>query len=336
MEIQFYLIFSLYGLRYGINTLQVQEISKLPELTPVVTAPPQMIGVVNLRGKIVPVIDLNLQFGRQSNTYQLSDHIIFLEHQNQLLGLIANQVQDVKSIRSDCIDTQFADSFSDRNHPIVEGIAHLEGNLITLLNPEQLLQWSVRALSLPADHSISDSLPSTPYAHFSPEDQQILQERTQNLMQRAEAEDTAESYPIAVMEIRGEYFGIDLTSVREFTTICTVTPIPCCPDYVIGNINLRGEIVTLMSLHSILNVARPNSHQAIVVAVDDITAGIVVDQILDVIDIQSSVMTTLPVAVRSEGQNYTKGTASYHDHTITLLDVPKLLAQGELVVNELI
>jgi purine-binding chemotaxis protein CheW len=74
--------------------------------------------------------------------------------------------------------------------------------------------------------------------------------------------------------------------------------------------------------------------RAIVVTAEDITAGITVDDVLDVTYLHPLAIKPLPTAVRTESQGYLKGTAVYGDTMMTILDLPRLLTQGELVVNE--
>lgn len=342
MENHYYLIFSLHELFYGIDTLRVQEIVNLPELIPVIAAPPNVVGVVNLRSRIVPVLDLGAQFGLSSETYSLSDRVIFLEHQDKMIGVIVNQVHEVKAISPDCIDVQFSDKFSNRWGSQVSGVAKLEDNLITLLNIEDLFQSVTLPLcfqeNAPSDPKpeIHTTVQPSAFSGFSPEERSILRDRARSLMRRSETENTTALMSYAVLQISGECFGIELSTVREFTDVHAITPVPCCPAHIMGNINLRGEIVTLISLHDALNVEKPKNNQAVVVTVEDITAGITVDKVLDVVYIQPGTIKVLPTATRADGQDYSKGITSYSDRTMTLLDLPKLLTQSELVVNEVV
>ncbi|XHX78642.1 MAG: chemotaxis protein CheW [Stenomitos frigidus ULC029] len=338
MENQSYLLFSLHGLLYGIETLHVREIVLLPELIPTIAAPVDMVGIINLRERIVPIMDLDLHFGHQPSAYQLSDRIIFLEYQDALIGIIVNQVHDVKMIDHTCISTQNVYETANDAATFTSGIARIGDDLITLLRVDSLFHATPLPL-LSAEHDVSAALgtcaaTTTAASHFSSEEQSILRDRARNLMQRSETQDLTGLLSFAVLKIGEEYFGIETAIVREFTDISNVTPIPCCPDYIIGNLNLRGEIITLLSLHHMLNTAPADTKKAIVVAVADIIAGITVDDVLDVIYIHPSTIKPLPAAARIESQTYSNGMAAYNDKMITLLDLHRLLTQGELVVNE--
>ncbi|MBM0744620.1 purine-binding chemotaxis protein CheW [Phormidium sp. CLA17] len=339
MENQSYLLFSLHGLMYGVETLHVREIVLLPELMPLVSATVDIVGIINLRERIVPIMDLDLHFGYQPSAYQLSDRIIFLEHQDALIGMIVHQVHDVKTIDWACISTEITYEATKDVAPFISGIARIDDDLITLLRVESLFQ----SLTLPttlvengASASLQQVARATPTtgSHVSPEEQIILHDRARSLSQRSETQELAGLLSFAVLKIGEEYFGIETTVMREFTDVSHVTPIPCCPDYIIGNLNLRGEIITLLSLHHILNTAQADTKKAIVVMVEDIIAGITVDEVLDVIYIHPSTIQPLPAAARVESQTYSNGMAAYANKMMTLLDLPRLLTQGELVVNE--
>lgn len=75
METKPDLIFSLDNLYYGIDTQVVQEIFYLLELAPITEAPPDIVGILNLRGKIVPVMHLDIRLGHQIQECRLSDSV---------------------------------------------------------------------------------------------------------------------------------------------------------------------------------------------------------------------------------------------------------------------
>lgn len=143
--------------------------------------------------------------------------------------------------------------------------------------------------------------------------------------------------PLAVIGFGNEYFGLDLKLVREFTNIGDLTPIPCCPNYIVGNINLRGEIVTLVDIRTVLNL--PNTpvsvgSPAVVIQVDDIVAGLPVDRVLEMASLNSTDMTPLSGILSDFGEQYIRGTALFQEKILRVLDLPKLFTKGELVVNE--
>ena len=74
--------------------------------------------------------------------------------------------------------------------------------------------------------------------------------------------------------------------------------------------------------------------KAMVVHLNDLLVGVLVDDVFDVMYLRASDMTTVPAALQAESKEYLKGTAPYGGKMLSILDVPKLLASEDLVVNE--
>ncbi|MBD2122798.1 chemotaxis protein CheW [Trichocoleus sp. FACHB-262] len=336
-----YLVFSLHGSLYGLEANLIQEIFYLPELTTAVEMPPDFIGLINLRGKVLPVMDLDRRFGRQPQDYQLSDSIIVLEWQELMIGILVNQVDEVKNL--DLASIEVAVPYgreAETTSRFTAGIAKVDGEIITILNQKNLVRYpsvnevltSLEGVVEPASYSTSEFCP-----HLTAAEKAILRERAANLLQLPQNQDFTGLIPLAVVGLNGEYFGLDLKFVREFTDIRKITPVPCCPDHIIGNMNLRGEIVTLIDARSLLNLAGNPSHsgmKAMIVDIDGLIAGITVDEVFDVSYLQPSELKAVPTTLYSEGSNFLKGTAFYREKMMGILDISKVLDQGNLFVEE--
>jgi purine-binding chemotaxis protein CheW len=355
MNDQSYLMFNLNHSRYGIPATAVQELFFLPEVTAIAETPSTILGVINLRGKFLPVMDLYHRLEQARPPFQLTDSMIVLEWQTQRIGIIVNQVDSVQAIAPDQIAAnvcgQSKESLPDG---LVTGIANVEEGIVTLLNPELLVQHAfIKTVFNPNSDfnngSVNDVLkhPSDSglYDHFDSQKRQILQERTEALRCSIDDEDSSWLLPLAVVGLGGEYFGFGLETVHEFTEIHKITPIPCCPPHIVGNINLRGEIVTLININDVVNlpmngvrsptVGRSTSHQqAVVVRLEERVAGIAVDDIFDVTYIYPSQITTAPIALHSAKDDYLQGVAPYRDRMMSLINLSKLLTSEALVVNE--
>lgn len=349
-----YLIFSVNGSRYGIDTTAVQEIFFLPALTPIDEAPRDIVGVLNLRGEILPVMDLNLRFGQRPRDYKITDSIIVLEWQNIKMGSIVNQVHEVQEIEAEAISTKitYGRQINTPSHNFLAGVAKTMGELVMLLDPAQLIQHSdsidTRILdgnttaiqngrTNPTEVDTPSAEPRRFCPHATPEELAIFRERAENLMRLTEGQDLTGLMAIAVIGLNDEYFGLDLNLVREFTDIRDITPVPCCPEYIIGNMNLRGEIVTLVDIRRALNLPIADFEgvvKAMVVHLDDLVAGITIEEVCDVMYLHPSQLTPVPAAVHSASDEYLRGTAPYRNKMMSLLDLAKILSQGELEVNE--
>jgi len=338
-EAQPYIIFSLNNVRYGLVAICVEEIFSLPELKPVVEAPLDIVGVMNLRGEIIPVMDLNLRFGYRSQSYSLTDCMIVLRWKDVRLGAIVNQVHDVANITKETISKHIYYGIESRETSFVAGIVQVEADIVMLLNHETLIQYSEAIGPRSEEENQSDFLKQKSLQIFSPEataaEREIFQARAENLKHQIEGEDLTGLMPVAVIGLNEEYFGLDLGVVREFTEITQVTPIPCCPPHIVGNMNLRGEIVTLVDIRSVLNLTGNNgtkASKAMIVQIDDLVAGVTVDRVFDVIYL--SQIKPVPSAVHSPQEEYLRGTAMYGENMMSILDLPKIIIQGGLIVDE--
>lgn len=344
MNNKLYLTFNLNDSIYGVEALAVQEVFFLPELTPIPEAPSDIIGVVNLRGEILPVMDLDLRLGHHSQEYCLTDSLIVLELQGFRIGIVVNQVYEVQSISMDAIATDLSYGRKVVTHPhFIVGVAKVADDIVMLLNYENLIRYSqlvqpfsedAIALPLILSQSITERRVFCPNA--TPQARAIFRERAENLMQLSD-QDSAELIPLAVVGLSGEYFGLNLEVVREFTDVRKVTPIPCCPTHIIGNMNLRGEIVTLIDIRSVLNIptiGAGTTSKAMVVQIDDVVAGVAIDEVFDVIYLRSSEIEAIPIAVNFAGKEYLRGATSYREKLMAILDLPEMIASGELAVDD--
>jgi chemotaxis signal transduction protein len=103
-----YLSFSLNAVEYGIGILKIREIIGMLPITPVPHAPPAVKGVINLRGKVIPVVDLRLRFGLPEISYHDRTCIIVLETQTSggsaLMGVVVDSVSEVLHIKAEQIE----------------------------------------------------------------------------------------------------------------------------------------------------------------------------------------------------------------------------------------
>ena len=340
MAIKSYLIFSLHQTRYAIAAEKVKQVFSLPELTFVAGAPSDVIGLLNLHSNFVPVMHLDLRFGHKFEGCNLTDSVIVLESQQLQVGVVVHQIETVAEIDDRYIQADLTYGRSDINRAFIKSVINLDDEMIILLDVDNLVRHSeaLEALVDGDEESLLDTENDFYQRYFSNvslKTKQSLRQRAIALKSSISEERARESIPIAVVGIDGNYFGIDLGIVREFITISRVTIIPCCPDFVIGNMNLRGEILTLVDIRQPLNLTSSNYKQnkAAVVEVEDSIAGIVVDEVYDVIDVYLDELKPTPVATNSNTATYLKGIVRVREQTINLIDLPKLLTGGAMTVE---
>ena len=124
---------------YGVRIGAVREIVRVPEITSVPSAPELIEGVINLRGKIIPVMDLRKRFGQTEIVSDKKNRILVVELENKLIGLIVNAASEVLKIPPSEVDSP-GSVFAEGESSYVTGVGKLKGRLIILLDIAKLLQ----------------------------------------------------------------------------------------------------------------------------------------------------------------------------------------------------
>jgi len=123
---------------FGVRIGSVREIVRVPEITSVPNAQETIEGVINLRGKIIPVIDLRKRFGQTEIQPDKKNRILVVELENKLVGLIVNSASEVLKIPPSEIESP-GSLFADGESSYVTGVGKLKGRLIILLDLGKLL-----------------------------------------------------------------------------------------------------------------------------------------------------------------------------------------------------
>jgi purine-binding chemotaxis protein CheW len=123
---------------YGVPITSLHEIVRVPEITAVPDAPDYLEGVINLRGKIVSVMDLRKRFGEKQTALKRQNRILVVEHSGRLAGLIVDSASEVLKIPSDAVEPPPA-VFQDGGLNCVTGLGKVSGRLVVLLDMSRLL-----------------------------------------------------------------------------------------------------------------------------------------------------------------------------------------------------
>jgi purine-binding chemotaxis protein CheW len=122
---------------FGIEILKVQEIIKMMAITKIPNTPEFIEGIINLRGRIIPVVDLRIKLGLAKQSHTKSTRIVVVELNNQVVGFIVDEVNEVIRITKNTIEEP-PEMISGVNREFVTGIGKLEDRLLILLNLEKV------------------------------------------------------------------------------------------------------------------------------------------------------------------------------------------------------
>jgi purine-binding chemotaxis protein CheW len=133
--------FRLDNEEFGVDILKVQEINKMIDITRIPNAPPFVEGVINLRGKIIPIVDLRKRLGFEGRPFDKSTRIIVVELDGVVLGFIVDSVSEVLRI-SDATVEPPPPLVSGIESEYIEGVGKLDGRLLILLELKKVFTSS--------------------------------------------------------------------------------------------------------------------------------------------------------------------------------------------------
>lgn len=124
---------------YGLLIEITREIIRMVEITPIPETPPFLVGVIDLRGEIVPIVDLRRRLGLEPQEYNLSTPIIISDIKERTTGIIVDQVSEVLTVTKSGICQPTSEVPLPEN--LLEGVLKLDGRLLLLLDLEKALTF---------------------------------------------------------------------------------------------------------------------------------------------------------------------------------------------------
>lgn len=137
-EVLQWVTFHLEDETYGINVMQVQEVLRYSEIAPVPGAPAYVLGIINLRGNVVTVIDTRTRFGLHSAEVTDNSRIVIIEAEKQVIGILVDSVAEVVYLRSSEIDSA-PNIGTEESAKFIQGVSNRDGELLILVDLNKLL-----------------------------------------------------------------------------------------------------------------------------------------------------------------------------------------------------
>lgn len=136
--------FRLENETYGINVMQVQEVLRHTEIAPVPGAPSYVLGIINLRGNVVTVIDTRSRFGLSSTETTDQTRIVIIEAENQVVGIMVDAVAEVVYLRQSEIETT-PNAGNEESAKFIQGVCNKNEELLILVDLEKMMsdeEWA--------------------------------------------------------------------------------------------------------------------------------------------------------------------------------------------------
>ncbi|MFN3238650.1 MAG: chemotaxis protein CheW [Pseudomonadales bacterium] len=136
--------FRLSGETYGVNVMQVQEVLRYTEIAPVPGAPDYVLGIINLRGNVVTVIDTRNRFSLEDDEVTDATRIVIVEADEHVVGLLVDSVAEVVYLRQSEIENP-PNAGHDDSARFIQGVCNKNDELLILVELEKILtdqEWS--------------------------------------------------------------------------------------------------------------------------------------------------------------------------------------------------
>ncbi|USD38650.1 MULTISPECIES: chemotaxis protein CheW [Ferrimonas] len=130
--------FRLDNETYGVNVMQVREVLRFSDIAPVPGAPHYVLGIINLRGNVVTVIDTRSRFALPQADVTDTTRIVIIETESQVVGILVDSVAEVVYLRSSEIDSA-PNVGTEESAKFIQGVSHRDDELLILVDLNKLL-----------------------------------------------------------------------------------------------------------------------------------------------------------------------------------------------------
>ncbi len=310
---QKYLLVGHRGARYALPAAAVREIVWLPALTPLAELPGHIAGVFDLRGRVVPVLDLGVRLGTDPRPPAAGDQVVVLVREPGCIGLLVDDPQDVVSLEDDAFEPAERYQIPGGRIWFVRGALKLDGELVMRLDMDALLQEA------------PDAAPPAPPAG-PPGDVELMARRARELARVPDGAARGERREHALLRLGGELYGLEVAAVAEFARLGSVVPLPGSAPHVAGHMNLRGEILTLIDPRPMMGLSSlPPCADVVVIRRGELRFGFLAEDVEDLVGIDPAGVSPPPAAGRQGAAAFCRGVARVGDHLLSLLDLDGLL-----------
>lgn len=136
--------FCLGDEKYGINVMQVQEVLRISEIAPVPGAPSYVLGIINLRGNVVTVIDTRNRFGLPSKETDEASRVVIIETENHVIGILVDSVAEVVEMRASEIESA-PNVGNEESSKYIQGVTSRGNELLILVDLNKFLNEDEKA-----------------------------------------------------------------------------------------------------------------------------------------------------------------------------------------------
>jgi purine-binding chemotaxis protein CheW len=314
--------FQISAYYFGIDIKMVSEVLRMVEITRMPKSPAFVEGVINIRGRIVPIINLRKLFGLEQKPHTMNTEIIIGKIAEKEIGFTIDQIAEIVTVTVDDILPPDKQTVPMARYLI--GMVTLTQGLMFLIDLTKILDTEKRALL----RKLSPTQKQYEKAEqIVTEEDRILRTRALELSKRKE-EKATKARQIITFNLGDENYGMDITKVREIAPIRDLYHIPSAPKHIMGAINLRGDIIAIMDLKQLFNLSPStitNDTRIIVLGQSFIQIGFVVDSVPDIIELPVDLIEPPLTTIERVQMDYLEGEAQWESKLIGLINVRNII-----------
>ncbi len=324
--------------KYAVNIKQVHEVIRMREITAIPEAARFVEGIINLRGRIITVISLGKKHGLQKLKPPKKTRIIIAKLNSRLIGVIVDEVSDVITLKAGDI-TPPDEALKKAGYLI--GMAKIAQDLILILDLKKLLLDKEKTQPTKSMEKMTQSMeePTQSMEEMKLLEKEKAAENESVIMRQAEESELIDRQKnkkkvrVLSFSLGEENYCIDIKSAKETVKLSRITRVPNAPKFIVGVINLRGEIISLVDIRYFFALKELQKKEDAKVIISDINGpliGVLVDKIKNTLDIEQGHIQSPLATIKDSLAEYTKGQVQLDKKILIFLDLKKVLSCKEI------
>ena len=316
--------FFLAGEELAVPIASVQEIVRLPQITKVPNAPAYVEGIANLRGNILPIVNLRNRLGLEPRPSDDRTRVVVLNSSGATTGIVVDSVAEVLHIEESTLESppQVVSSIEGQ---FLRGLAKIDNGkrLIMIVAEDKILPEGLSLRGAAMDASARSGSAGPAKAERGMDDEEHL----------------------VTFMLASEEFALDIMQIQEIIRVTQITFVPRSPEYVKGVMSLRNRLIPIIDLRkrfhmeghekagsqAVAGDLESDARRIIVVDLNGILSGIEVDSVSEVLTLPKSSIEPPPAIISADDAMRLKGVGKLDkgERLLMLLDIKNLVSAQE-------
>lgn len=327
-----YITFILSGQLFGIDVDRAGEIAPIPEITPVGKMPPFVAGFINLRGKLILVIDTREALCLEPAPTSLNNNIISVDINGSTIGLIVDSMRDIITVDDSRI-TGPPEEWEKIDIRYIAAVVRREKDLVTILDIEKIFSDKEKEIIKTSAKKLGRKKKAAP--SHPEEEKEILRKRAELLSEKAAEPAADKGMSVVIFRMGDEDYAMDLRHVLLTEKLKYIARIPSTPDFIAGAMNLSGSILPVIDMRVLMGYKGEAKEEAplLIVSLGGDRAALLVDEIKDIAFIPLKDIKPPLGSIAEDKKLYIEGEVIYNDRMVVILKTDMLLAPERLGVS---